>query len=313
MKALRDFLIISRANIQIASLPTALIGPVLAAGKLSELWDAELLLFVALFFVVLTFACNLNCLADAEVDEFHKRAMSGAVRSMGKARIKRILAAEALVALAIAAALAVIKKEEAIVLAAGALAALGLAFVYSAPPLRVKGRGWLSPFPVVFGLYALPPLGGWYLVRGRLGWGIIVFALGYALLMEGLTVVNTCEDHPEDASAGLRTLAHAFGIRRTLALGAGLAGAGGIIALVAVLLLAASAGGRQDWPGAAISGLVGALSVIYTASVVSAAGVLRNLARAEDPAAACKQRANLMPAWFLMTRYPLLFIALLLK
>lgn len=313
MKALRDFLIISRANIQVASLPTALIGPVLAAGKLSELWDADLLLFVALFFVVLTFACNLNCLADAEVDELHKRAMSGAVRSMGKSRIKRILAAEALVALAIAAALAVSKEEEAIVLAAGALAALGLALVYSAPPLRVKGRGWLSPLPVVLGLYALPPLGGWYLVRGRLGGEIIVFALGYALLMEGLTIVNTCEDHPEDASTGLRTLAHAFGIRRTLALGARLTGAGGIIALAAVFMVAGGAGGRRDWPSPAILGLVGALSVFYAASVVSAVAVLRDLARAEDPAAACKRRANLMPAWFLMTRYPLLFMALLLK
>ncbi len=313
MNALRDFLIISRANIQIASLPTALIGPVLAAGGLPELWDVGLLLFVALFFVVLTFACNLNCLADAEVDELHKRAMSGAVRTMGRARLRRILAAEALIAFAIAAALGVIKKEGAIVMAAGALAGLGLALIYSVPPFRVKGRGWLSPLPVMLGLYALPPMGGWYLVRGRLGGAIIVFALGYALLMEGLTIVNTCEDHPEDGSMGIRTLAHAFGIRQTLVLGAGLTGAGGIITLVAVLLIAGGAGGRKDWPGPAILGLVGALSVFYAANVVSAVGVLRDLARSEDPAAACKRHAKLMPVWFLKTRYPLLFIALLLK
>lgn len=313
MKALRDFLIISRANIQIASLPTALIGPVLAAGELPELWDVGLLLFVALFFVVLTFACNLNCLADAEVDELHKRAMSGAVRSMGRARLRRILAAEALMAFTIAAALGVVKKEGALVMAAGALAGLGLALIYSAPPFRVKGRGWLSPLPVMLGLYALPPLGGWYLVGGRLGGAIIVFALGYALLMEGLTIVNTCEDHPEDRSAGIRTLAHAFGIRRTLVLGAGLTGAGGMITLVAVLLIADGAGGRKDWPGPAILGLVAALSVFYAVSVVSAVRVLRGLSRAEDPAAECKLHAQLMPVWFLKTRYPLLFIALLLK
>ena len=220
-----NFLVISRANIQIASLPTALIGCVLAAEELSDaLGRRRFPLCRALFFVVLTFACNLNCLADADLDAVHKTRMSEAVRSMGEGRIKTILAIEAFAAVLLAAGLAVLRKDAVFILGA---ATLGLAFVYSAPPLRIKGRGWLSPLPVVFGLYALPPLGGWYLVRGRLARLIVVFALGYALLMEGLTIVNTCEDHPEDEAAGVRTLAHALGIRRTLVLGAWLTGLAG--------------------------------------------------------------------------------------
>lgn len=310
MKTLRDFLVISRAGIQIASLPTALIGCALAARDRSELWDTGVLVYVLLFFVVLTFACNLNCLSDRDVDALHKKRMSEAVRSMGEKRIQAILAVEAVLAVALAALLAVLKKDA--IFCAGAVT-LGLAFIYSAPPLRVKGRGWLSPLPVMLGLYALPPLGGWYLIRGRLNGAIIVFALGYAMLMEGLTIVNTCEDHPEDETAGVRTLAHALGIRRTLVLGAWLAGAGGICAIGLIAALAEDARGWPDPSGAIPLIVAGALAVFYGLSVISAVRVLRGLARTEDPAEECKLRATLMPAWFLKTRYPLLFIALLLK
>ena len=55
------------------------------------------------------------------------------------------------------------------------------------------------------------------------------------------------------------------------------------------------------------------LALFFAWTVASAVRVLSSLARSEDPAAACKVRAKLMPVWFLKTRYPLLFIALLLK
>jgi len=310
VKALRDFLVISRAGIQIASLPTALIGCALAARDRAELWDAGVLVYVLLFFVVLTFACNINCLADRDVDALHKKRMSEAVRSMGEKRVQAILAVEAVLALALAALLAILKKDA--IFCAGAVT-LGIAFVYSAPPLRLKQRGWLSPLPVVFGLYALPPLGGWYLLRGSLNGAIIVFALVYAMLMEGLTIVNTCEDHPEDEAAGVRTLAHALGIRRTLALGAWLAGFGGIGAIGLIVAMAGDARGRPDLSGAIPLIIAGALATYYGRSVISAVRVLGGLSRTEDPAAECKLRATLMPAWFLKTRYPLLFIVLLLK
>lgn len=303
-----NFLAISRANIQVASLPTALIGCVLAADELSDIWDISVVLYVALFFVVLTFACNLNCLADADLDAAHKTRLSEAVRSMGKGRIKTILAIEAFAAVTLAAGLAVLKKDAVLILGA---ATLGLAFVYSAPPLRIKGRGWLSPLPVAFGLYALPPLGGWYLVRGRLNGAILIFAVGYAMLMEGLTIVNTCEDYVEDETAGVRTLAHMLGIRKALVLGAWLTGTGGVTTLA--VLLSGMAPPAKGGPGLAELVGITVLVLFFARTVASSVRILSNLAKADDPAAACKARARLMPVWFLETRYPLLFIALLLK
>lgn len=313
MRGFRDFLTVSRANIQIASLPTALIGPALAARRLPELWDMRVGIFVLLFFVLLTFACNLNCLEDREVDARHKRSMSRAVASLGAGRVRSILAVEALAAVGLGVALAIITARGAWVVGAGVFAGLALAVVYSAPPWRLKKRGWLSPLPVMLGLYALPPAGGWFLVRGGLGAGIVVFAAGYALLMEGLTLVNTCEDHPEDEASGIRTLAHALGLRRALSAGAWLAGGGGVAALAAVVLISTASPGTPAYPGPVIMAVIALLAAFYLVAVASAVRVLRALARTEDPAAACKARSKLMPTWFLETRYPLLLIALLLK
>jgi 4-hydroxybenzoate polyprenyltransferase len=308
MKGARDFLAISRAEIQVASLPTALVGSALAVGRVSELWDVGVFLYVLLFFLVLAFACNVNCLFDADVDARFKTRMSDAVRSIGPDRIKAILTAESFLAVGLIAGLAFLKKDAVFILGAGAL---GLAFIYSAPPLRVKKRGWLSPLPVVFGLYAVPLAGGWYLIKGRLSWPILIFAVGYAMLMEGITIVNTCEDYPEDEASGIRTLAHALGIRRTLALGAWLAGAGGLTALTALLIVSAAATAGRPGP-AALAG-IGVLAACYVVTVASVVRVLRRLAAADDPAAESKIWAKSMPVWFLWTRYPLLFIALLLK
>jgi 4-hydroxybenzoate polyprenyltransferase len=304
-ESIKDFLVISRANIQIASLPTAAVGVILAAGGASELWNISVFLYILLFFLVLTFACNLNCLADADVDSKFKKRMSEAVRSLGGTRMRAILVCEALLAAGSIVGLALLKKN--IIYLLG-VSALGIAYVYSAPPLRIKRRGWLSPLPVMFGLYALPPLGGWYLVRGRLSGFILVFALGYAMLMEGITIINTCEDYPEDESSGIRTLAHALGIRRTLVLGAWLAGIGGIMDLA--LLLGTKAVGAALGP--MTLAVIGVLGSLYAWTVASIVRVLWRVSRSDDPAGQSKTQAKLMPGWFLKTRYSLFFMALLL-
>jgi 4-hydroxybenzoate polyprenyltransferase len=303
---LRDLLTVSRAEIQIASLPTPLIGAALAAGTSSDLLEIGVLLYVLLFFVILTFACNLNCLADRDVDALFKKRMSDAVAAIGTERMRRILAVEAVLAAGLTAALALIRRDPLILLG---LAALVLAAGYSTPPLRLKKRGWLSPWPVALGLYALPPIGGWYIVRGNLGFPVLAFALGYALLMEGITIVNTCEDYAEDASLGIKTLAHALGIRRTLTVGAWLAGAGGIVALAGIAAVFAPPGQR---PPVRLA-VAAALMVYYFGNVVSVFRTLRGLSRSADIEGETKLRAKSMAGWFLKTRYPLLLLVLILK
>ena len=97
-KLLKNFLIVSRANIQIASLPTAALGVALAAKNWSDILNLPVLLYIVLFFVILTYSCNINCLNDLEVDEKHKNYLSHAVKSIGIPKLKSLMAAELLIA-----------------------------------------------------------------------------------------------------------------------------------------------------------------------------------------------------------------------
>jgi len=302
---LKNFLIISRANIQIASLPTAALGVALAAKSWSDILNLPVLLYIILFFVILTYSCNINCLNDLEVDEKHKNYLSHAVKSIGIPKLKFLMAAELLIAGIIIISLCIL-KEEIIYL----LAFLGIVcgYVYSAPPLRIKKRGILSPLPVAFGLYLLPIIAGWFIVTNQLSAFIILFGIGYALIMQGIVFINTCEDYKEDRISGIRTLAHVLGIRKTLLLGSIFVLIGGITDLVLILIFKIN---LYDIKAISlISSLI--LIIFFFGSIINISRRLYDISISRNPAALSKREAFKMRQWFLTTRYPLFFISVLL-
>lgn len=305
MKFLKNFSIISRANIQIASLPTATIGIVLAANRWEDIINLPVLLFILLFFIILTYSCNINCICDVEVDQKFKKYMSDAVMAICDPWLKRILAIELLLAVAIIIYLAILKKDMIYTLA---LFGILFGYAYSAPPLRIKKRGVLSPIPVLFGLYFLPIVAGAYVVIGRLPVFIILFGIGYALIMQGITVINTCEDYEEDKALKIQTIAHVLGIRQTLALGSTCVAIGGIIDLALLCLF------KIEWNAIDFFVLLGILllCLFFMMTILHISKNLYDYSRVENQKDVCKQEAKKMPKWFLATRYPLLFISLLI-
>jgi len=302
---LKNFLIVSRANIQIASLPTASLGVALAAKNWSDILNLPVLLYIILFFVILTYSCNINCLNDLEVDEKHKNYLSRAVKSIGIPKLKILMAAELLIAGIIIISLCIL-KEGIIYL----LAFLGIVcgYVYSTPPLRIKKRGILSPLPVAFGLYLLPIIAGWFIVTNQLSAFIILFGIGYALIMQGIVFINTCEDYKEDRISGIRTLAHVLGIRKTLLLGSIFVLIGGITDLVLILFFKIN---LYDIKAiSSISSLI--LIIFFFGSIINISRRLYDISISRNPVALSKKEAFKMRKWFLTTRYPLFFICLLL-
>ncbi len=306
MKPLRDFLIVSRANIQLTSLPTAVIGMTLAANSSRDLVRLTGVLYVILFFTLLTYACNLNCLSDLGVDEKYKKRMSEAVRSVGIPRLKFIMGLELTVSVAIIIWLAVLKHNPVFLLAALGIVA---GYAYSAPPVRIKKRGIVSFLPVMLGLYFLPVVGGWFLMTERLSLFIMVFAFGYASVMQGITFINTCEDYREDEATQIKTLAHIIGVRRTLSLGAAMVLAGGILDYFLIL------GGREDFKslGTALAILFYGFSLVYIAAVSSISRRLYLVGRSTNSLDLSKKYAAKMPVWFFLTRYSLLAISLIIQ
>lgn len=294
----------SRANIQVASLPTATLGVLLAAKSQAEILDLSVILYIIIFFTILTYSCQINCLNDLEVDEKYKKYLSNAVKSLGVPTLKALMTTELLIAGIIILFLCFLKKN-----IIYSLAFLGVisGYAYSAPPLRVKKRGILSPLPVMFGLYFLPIIAGWFIVNGQLSVYIIIFGLGYALIMQGITFINTCEDFEEDKTSGIRTLAHVLGIKKILYLGSVFVFVGGFIdvGLISYKIKPATIGIIPF-----ITVLV--LSAFFIGTILRIAKNLYFLGKSNNALVLCKKYAVKMPMWFLTTRYPLFFICLLL-
>lgn len=299
-----NFLVASRANIQVASLPTATLGVLFAAKNQREIFDLAVILYIILFFTALTYSCQINCLNDLEVDEKYKKYLSNAVKSLGVPTLKKFMTIELLIAGIIIFLLCFLKKN-----IVYSLAFFGVmsGYVYSAPPLRVKKRGILSPLPVMFGLYFLPIIASWFMVKGKLSVFILLFGMGYALIMQGITFINTCEDFEEDKISGVRSLAHVIGVGKTLFLGSIFVFVGGFVDLCLIAYKI-----NINVLGFVPSLVVLILCAFFVVSIIYIARILYLIGKSEKALVLSKRYAVKMPMWFLITRYPLFCICLLL-
>jgi 4-hydroxybenzoate polyprenyltransferase len=304
LKRIGNFLVTSRANIQVASLPTASLGVLLAAKNQAEIFDLAVILYIIIFFTILTYSCQINCLNDLEVDAKYKKYLSNAVRSLGIPTLKTIMTIELLIAGIIIFLLCFLKKN---IIYSLAFFGVISGYVYSALPLRVKKRGILSPLPVMFGLYFLPIIAGWFIVNEKLSVFIFLFGMGYALIMQGITFINTCEDFEEDKVSGIRSLAHVAGVGKTLLLGSIFVFVGGFVELSLI-----STKIKINALGFVPSIAVLILSAFFVVSIIYIARNLYFIGKSDKALVLCKRYAVKMPLWFLITRYPLFFICLLL-
>ncbi|MFO7793284.1 MAG: UbiA family prenyltransferase [Candidatus Saliniplasma sp.] len=300
---LKAFLTISRAKIQLGTPPHPLLGLLLGAASLPELLSPIAGLYLILYFLLITFACNINCLYDVDIDRKYKHYMSDGVKTIGGKNVKKILVIEGFFILIL---ISFFLFQGYTVTALLALSGLLAGYIYSAEPVRFKKRGLLSPVPVLLGLYTLPVLGGWFVFRNSLSIFIIVFTIGYALLNEGITLVNTCEDYREDKEEGIKTWAHILEIKNTMVLAFLFTGIGGLIAVFGVLLKPIFLG----WTTYNIYGstLFIILGIFNTMVILKTTGDIYGALNKEDLETSCKSAAKNMPKWFISTRYPLLLL-----
>lgn len=94
-----------------------------------------------------------------------------------------------------------------------ALTALGvfLAYIYSAPPLKLKQNGWLGNYALGASYIALPWWAG-HALFGQLDIHVIILTLIYSLAGLGIAVVNDFKSVEGDRELGLKSLPVAFGV-----------------------------------------------------------------------------------------------------
>jgi 4-hydroxybenzoate polyprenyltransferase len=300
---LKSFLAISRAKIQIATIAHPTLGLFLAATQITDLHIFCLVFFI-LYMLLITFACNINSYFDYEVDKKYKVYLADAVDALGKKTIRILLIMEAILISALIIVLIIYGY-----LIVGIIATLGFlsSIIYSSTPLRLKKRGILSAIPVIIGLYLFPVLGGWLMVSPIFTIFSIIFICGYALINEGITLVNTAEDYNEDLSENIKTWAHFFGIKTTIRLASILTLLGGVSCIIG-LLLKLLPYISSNWSfiiGCVFFG-ISILTITFTSKDIYQVG------QEADLKESAKIHARKMPKWFILTRYPMLFTTIFL-
>ncbi|PSF39297.1 chlorophyll synthase ChlG [Aphanothece hegewaldii CCALA 016] len=86
-----------------------------------------------------------------------------------------------------------------------------IAYIYSAPPLKLKQNGWLGNYALGSSYIALPWWAG-HALFGQLNTTIIVLTLFYSLAGLGIAVVNDFKSVEGDRQLGLKSLPVMFGI-----------------------------------------------------------------------------------------------------
>ncbi|MBR8826621.1 MAG: chlorophyll synthase ChlG [Gomphosphaeria aponina SAG 52.96 = DSM 107014] len=86
-----------------------------------------------------------------------------------------------------------------------------IAYIYSAPPLKLKKNGWLGNYALGSSYIALPWWAG-HALFGELNWTIVILTLIYSMAGLGIAVVNDFKSVEGDRQLGLQSLPVMFGI-----------------------------------------------------------------------------------------------------
>lgn len=94
-----------------------------------------------------------------------------------------------------------------------ALAVFGafLAYIYSAPPLKLKQNGWMGTYALGASYIALPWWAG-HTLFGTLDWKTMVLTLFYSFAGLGIAIINDFKSIDGDRATGMKSLPVEFGI-----------------------------------------------------------------------------------------------------
>lgn len=292
-----DSLRIRRPEFMVAEIPILLIAALTATGGSGRaLATPTFAALAALFFLLFHFGDMINCLADRDLDAVYKTTLSEAVYGLGVRNVRAQIALTALMALGVGAALSITLARPAIV----GLVVLGLALgaQYSTRPLWLKGRGLFQ----IATLFVVIFLGPMLLVTVTMApealdlrW-LALFA-SYGAMQQGIVLVNTAEDLPEDRASGIRTSASTLGLSGSVRVAASLVVLGGA-GVIGLLYL--------DGARVALAPLVLAWAWV----VGELAWLAARVAAAMDEAEALRRlrpRARRVPIWITMMAWTALF------
>jgi alpha-ketoglutarate-dependent taurine dioxygenase/4-hydroxybenzoate polyprenyltransferase len=298
--AIRDSLRVRRPEFMVAEIPILLVPALLVLGSLGALATARFAETAALFFLLFHFGDMINCLADRDLDAVYKTHLSEAVYGLGVRNVRWQLALTVLAAFGLTVHLAWQTGRWDLV----GMVGLGilLAAQYSVRPLWLKGRGLWQVAALWAVIFIGPMLIVARILGGVLSPELLAVAIAYGAMQQGIVLVNTAEDLPEDEAAGIHTVAVSLGLDRCLLLSVAMVAAGGATVIGAMLWTARST---------AASWSLVALGAVWCWVVRAIARTWTRVRGATSGAAlrAVRQSARRMPIWITLTAWTTLLAA----
>lgn len=289
-----DSIRIRRPEFMVAEIPILLIPMLLAwrAGTRASV-IAEL---VALFFLLFHFGDMINCFADRDLDAVYKTRLSEAVFGLGPRNVLWQITITVLAAIGLSVHLASVTGHDDLVLLV--LFGLSLGAQYSVGPIRFKSRGVLQVLALIAVIFVGPMLLVARTLGSTLEWPLLALIAAYGAMQEGIILINTAEDLPEDRADAIRTTAVALGLRGCIALALAMVGVCG--ALVIALFA------RMGHTAAVVPLCAAWVWVVWEISRIA------TVVRGRDEVAAIKAfrpLARRMPLWITATAWTSLWAA----
>ena len=299
---LQAALLIRRPEFMIAELPILLIPALLLSPSWSALWSVNAGVMFLLFFLLFHFGDIINCLADRELDAVYKTHLSEAVYGLGVNNVKWQLGITTLLCLVLTAYLTIATQRIELVFLV--LTGLVWAGQYSVGPLHLKGRGVLQVVTLWGVIFVIPMLIVSTVFSSQLTPVMLLLIAAYGAMQEGIILVNTAEDLPEDNAMGIHTTAVALGLTGSLKLAVGLVGVGGAVTLACLAWLMVPVTGNIPLALLPLAG--GWWWVLWQVR-----GTLRAVQQAAPgkDIKALRPRAKMMPIWITVTAWATLLAA----
>lgn len=200
----------------------------------------ELVISAILSFTVIMLSAviglQINTIFDHDLDsaDNRKKGLVQAMDSLGQSRLKSLVVVEVLISFALAVISSLNQRNPALLL----MWAVGifLGYAYSAPPLRIKSKCWLSLGTLLLVLCVLPVLFVFYTFTSKLNPLFLLFLVGQVLSVYGLILPTEIRDYFEDSTMGIETMTVRIGIVKASSLSIMSLCAGGILTGAAFFL-----------------------------------------------------------------------------
>ena len=197
---------------------------------------APLILAFTVISLVGAFAAHINTMTDYELDQKDdtKKDLVVAMASVGKNKLKKIMLFELSLSLFFLLVLTLFQGKLAFVFMW--VAAVFLAYAYSAAPLRFKSHSLFAAITLITVLSILPVTFVTYVFTSTLDWAFFLFLAGQALTVYGVIVPAEIRDYFGDKATGTVTMTVRLGLVKASLLGLALLSVGGILCAVGFIM-----------------------------------------------------------------------------